>query len=155
MINAIQPIRGQESLYKLYKGFYLHLLYNIAFHITTHFCIFSVIGACNSSPCLNGATCSHTDQLGYICQCADGYTGSNCQTCKFYATGTWCQPSIFYFKFILFSSNSTSNNIKSKQNHLFRNSILDLYCSSPTKVSKTIQFLHDFLAFSNNNNNKT
>ena len=32
-------------------------------------------------PCLNGATCSHTNDVGgYYCSCSIGYTGENCET---------------------------------------------------------------------------
>ena len=37
------------------------------------------INECNSDPCQNGATC--TDEVnGYACGCADGYTGTLCET---------------------------------------------------------------------------
>ena len=37
------------------------------------------IDECSSSPCHNAGTC--TDAVnGYICDCADGYNGDNCET---------------------------------------------------------------------------
>ncbi|KAK2140919.1 hypothetical protein LSH36_1205g00104 [Paralvinella palmiformis] len=33
---------------------------------------------CSSDPCQNGATCT-LDVQDYICQCADGFTGTNCE----------------------------------------------------------------------------
>ena len=37
------------------------------------------IDECKPKPCLNGATCQ--DKVnGYKCECAPGYTGTNCQT---------------------------------------------------------------------------
>jgi hypothetical protein len=35
---------------------------------------------CANSPCLNGATCQVSGS-SYTCQCAPGYSGSNCQIC--------------------------------------------------------------------------
>ena len=39
---------------------------------------------CSSNPCLNGAACFEAGSgNGFICQCASGYTGTNCETtCK-------------------------------------------------------------------------
>ena len=37
--------------------------------------------ACDSAPCLNGGVCE-LELDGYICQCQQGFTGTNCQ-CKF------------------------------------------------------------------------
>ncbi|KAL4237626.1 hypothetical protein ACF0H5_002340 [Mactra antiquata] len=36
------------------------------------------INECDSNPCMNGATCSDLFNE-YLCECADGYTGTNCQ----------------------------------------------------------------------------
>jgi hypothetical protein len=35
--------------------------------------------ACDSSPCVNGGTCTASG-TGYVCTCAPGWTGINCQT---------------------------------------------------------------------------
>ena len=37
--------------------------------------------ACTRNPCLNGATCmdSGSDTDSYVCLCADGFTGTNCE----------------------------------------------------------------------------
>ena len=41
--------------------------------------IFTDINECSSSPCKNNGTCE--DQVnGYICLCADGYYGTQCET---------------------------------------------------------------------------
>jgi len=46
---------------------------------TCHLATVLDINECASMPCLNGAPCS--DRVnGYSCQCASGYTGTNCQT---------------------------------------------------------------------------
>ncbi|KAJ8040299.1 Fibropellin-1 [Holothuria leucospilota] len=37
------------------------------------------INECNSSPCRNGGTCDNMVN-GYLCDCAAGYTGTNCET---------------------------------------------------------------------------
>ena len=45
-----------------------------------YFLVFIAASAeCASSPCLNGATCYQGDNA-YVCMCAFGYTGENCQT---------------------------------------------------------------------------
>ena len=37
------------------------------------------IDECQSDPCQNGATCN--DQVNaYTCDCADGYTGNDCES---------------------------------------------------------------------------
>jgi EGF-like domain len=39
------------------------------------------VNECESSPCENGGTC--TDVIGgYVCTCAPGYTGTNCDLSK-------------------------------------------------------------------------
>lgn len=38
-------------------------------------------GACSTDPCQNDGICIPTTS-GYSCQCASGYTGINCETCK-------------------------------------------------------------------------
>ena len=44
--------------------------------------VFTDIDECASAPCQNGGTC--TDQVnGYLCQCASGYSGLQCQKGKF------------------------------------------------------------------------
>ena len=45
----------------------------------TLFFLLTEINECLSSPCMNDATC--TDNVNsYTCTCADGYTGTNCET---------------------------------------------------------------------------
>ena len=36
--------------------------------------------ACASNPCMNGGTCSIHPESGYLCTCATGFTGTNCET---------------------------------------------------------------------------
>ena len=44
--------------------------------------IFADIDDCESNPCQNGATC--VDGIdSYTCECANGYSGDNCETGKF------------------------------------------------------------------------
>ena len=38
-----------------------------------------LIPCTNSAPCQHGATCTDTGAGGYICTCAAGYTGVNCE----------------------------------------------------------------------------
>lgn len=42
--------------------------------------MFTVTDACSSSPCKNGAACKWAGGADYTCTCADGFSGSNCQT---------------------------------------------------------------------------
>ena len=43
---------------------------------------FSDIDECSSNPCQNGGTC--VDKVnGYLCSCAHGYTGTECQNGKY------------------------------------------------------------------------
>ena len=37
------------------------------------------VNECESSPCMNNATCND-DVDGYTCNCADGFTGTHCET---------------------------------------------------------------------------
>ncbi len=41
--------------------------------------LFSDIEECASDPCQNGATCFEGID-SYLCQCPDGYEGTNCET---------------------------------------------------------------------------
>jgi hypothetical protein len=46
--------------------------------------IFLDSNACLSSPCLNGATCqTQNNGASYKCTCTPGYSGTNCQICKY------------------------------------------------------------------------
>ena len=39
--------------------------------------------ACSNNPCLFGSTCTPSATgTTYTCSCGDGYSGTNCQTCK-------------------------------------------------------------------------
>ena len=50
------------------------------------------VNDCETNPCMNGATCQ--DHVGgYICECADGYTGSMC------GTGMATIPVIYLYSF--------------------------------------------------------
>ncbi len=40
------------------------------------------INVCQSSPCLNGGTCSSISTTQYSCSCSLGYQGSMCQLCS-------------------------------------------------------------------------
>ena len=37
---------------------------------------------CAARPCQNGATCIPGNGNSYTCTCSQGYSGTNCQTCK-------------------------------------------------------------------------
>ena len=52
---------------------------------------FSDIDECESNPCLNGASC-YDIVNGYICNCAQGYSGTNCATSTYF---------LFYYLFNL------------------------------------------------------
>ncbi|KOC63776.1 Neurogenic locus Notch protein, partial [Habropoda laboriosa] len=42
-------------------------------------CEIPIENACDSSPCLNGATCNLKSLHEYVCTCATGYTGEHCE----------------------------------------------------------------------------
>ncbi len=46
------------------------------------FTFFSVVNICDSSPCLNGATCYKTTSEEYTCSCTLGWTGKFCESGK-------------------------------------------------------------------------
>ena len=39
----------------------------------------SDMNLCASDPCMNGATCDD-EEAGFVCECADGFTGELCET---------------------------------------------------------------------------
>lgn len=45
--------------------------------------------ACESDPCLNGATCNEFNSF-YVCTCPLGYTGNNCEIGMITFTYLWC-----------------------------------------------------------------
>jgi len=47
------------------------------------------VNACFNNPCQNGATCTNTGN-SYICTCPSGYSGTNCQICKWILNKTNC-----------------------------------------------------------------
>ncbi|OAD53538.1 Neurogenic locus Notch protein [Eufriesea mexicana] len=46
---------------------------------TASLCEIPIENACDSSPCLNGATCNLKSLREYVCTCATGYTGEHCE----------------------------------------------------------------------------
>ena len=44
---------------------------------TASLCEIPIENACDSSPCLNGATCNLKSLREYVCTCATGYTGKD------------------------------------------------------------------------------
>ncbi|KAL2749029.1 Neurogenic locus Notch protein [Vespula maculifrons] len=46
---------------------------------TASLCEIPIDNACDSSPCLNGATCNLKSLYEYVCTCATGYTGEHCE----------------------------------------------------------------------------
>ena len=65
------------------KSEYWSVIVQDTFHV-------SEIDLCESSPCTNGATCSHSGGV-YVCSCASGFTGLNCEIgsyarCTIYST---------------------------------------------------------------------
>jgi len=44
------------------------------------FCFLADIDECASDPCMNSGTCSTPDVNMYECDCAPGYTGTDCET---------------------------------------------------------------------------
>jgi len=56
------------------------------------------INECSSDPCQNGATCKD-DVNGYACGCADGYTGTLCETGNVILYLSYFIPLINTFKY--------------------------------------------------------
>ncbi|KAG7209250.1 hypothetical protein KM043_015371 [Ampulex compressa] len=46
---------------------------------TASLCEIPIENACDSSPCLNGATCNLKSLHEYVCTCTTGYTGEHCE----------------------------------------------------------------------------
>ncbi|KAK9304886.1 hypothetical protein QLX08_003846 [Tetragonisca angustula] len=46
---------------------------------TASLCEIPIENACDSSPCLYGATCNLKSLREYVCTCATGYTGEHCE----------------------------------------------------------------------------
>ncbi|KAL6264585.1 hypothetical protein P5V15_004687 [Pogonomyrmex californicus] len=46
---------------------------------TASLCEIPIENACDSSPCLNGATCNLKSLHEYVCTCSIGYTGEHCE----------------------------------------------------------------------------
>ena len=42
-----------------------------------------ILDDCAAEPCLNGATCTDLTNA-YVCQCAAGYSGANCETGEYF-----------------------------------------------------------------------
>ena len=60
---------------------------NTSYHILLYNFNFLDTNACSLSPCLNGGTCqvlNTNSNSGYSCSCQNGFSGTNCQTCKVY-----------------------------------------------------------------------
>ncbi|KAI4496467.1 hypothetical protein M0804_000277 [Polistes exclamans] len=53
---------------------------------TASLCEIPIDNACDSSPCLNGATCNLKSLREYMCTCATGYTGDHCEREDFCAS---------------------------------------------------------------------
>jgi hypothetical protein len=51
------------------------------------------VDECQSSPCLNGATCVDLEN-GYRCQCAEGWQGDTCDQGKLFQTFQLCRVTI-------------------------------------------------------------
>jgi hypothetical protein len=45
---------------------------------------------CIQLPCLNGGLCIVTGLTGFTCSCQVGYSGTNCQNCKWNFAETFC-----------------------------------------------------------------
>ncbi len=62
--------------------------------------------ACEDNPCFNGGSC--IDQLdGFLCRCARGYTGTNCQHSK--KTDRTSHKTIAHALILLFSDGTRQN----------------------------------------------
>ena len=58
------------------------LLVILRFHSILTLSFIAAVPPCSLSPCKNGATCVSSGGTSYTCQCAIGFSGTNCDTGK-------------------------------------------------------------------------
>ena len=98
--------RGLTEYHKVgIEPFFLYLLVPIPFifllpSVFINAIYFPDINECLSSPCVFGATCEDVVN-GYVCHCAPGYTGTQCETSMDKVIdAVWCETfychEIFY-----------------------------------------------------------
>ncbi len=58
----------------------IHVTYLFYSFVGDHCEIHLLNTTCADYPCLNGGQCFNDSIIGYVCVCADGYTGLNCET---------------------------------------------------------------------------
>ena len=77
LVKTATPVRTFNAQFFCYFYAFTNPLEYLLHHVNLTFLL--AIDECASRPCMNGGNC--TDEINeYTCECADGFTGLNCES---------------------------------------------------------------------------